>query len=139
MAPSALARMMETRRDLSTRPLVVIVDDDDAVRDSLQFALQIEGFTVRTYSSPWTVLKEGLVPDCGCLVVDQSMPEITGLDLIARLREQNMLAPAILITSHLSATVRERAASAGVPIVEKPLLGSTLSDRIRQSLAQQSA
>lgn len=133
-----MAGMMEKHRDFSTRPsVVIIVDDDVAVRDSLQFLLQIEGSTVRTYPGAWDLLIESSILDYGCLVVDQNLSEMTGLDLIARLREHKVSAPAILITSHPSAAVSERAASASIPIVEKPLLGSALSDRIRQFPAQQ--
>jgi FixJ family two-component response regulator len=66
------------------------------------------------------------------------MPEITGLDLIATLRDLRISAPAILITSHPNASVRKRAAEANVSIVEKPLLGNALVDRIRASLVPNS-
>lgn len=111
---------------------VVIVDDDDAVRDSLKFSLEIEGFAVRTYAQPQQLLSEADMPACDCLVVDQNMPGMSGLDLIDRLRSRKFLAPAILITSHPHSDVRARAASAGVAIVEKPLLSGVLLDSIRQ-------
>jgi FixJ family two-component response regulator len=114
--------------------VVVVIDDDAAVRDALQFSLQIEGFAVRTYPGAWDLLIEGRMADCGCLVVDQHMAEMNGLELIERLRSHQVSAPAILITSHPNAMLRDRAAKAGVPIVEKPLLGSALVDHIRQSL-----
>jgi two-component system, LuxR family, response regulator FixJ len=72
---------------------------------------------------------------CDCLVVDQNMPEPKGLDLIALLRARQFNGPAILITSHPSPSLRERAAKARVPIVEKPLLGNTLLDKIRDLTA----
>jgi FixJ family two-component response regulator len=56
-----------------------------------------------------------------------------GLDLLAELRQRNITAPAVLITSHPSRSTRERAARDGVPIVEKPLLGNMLSDSIRDA------
>ena len=56
---------------------------------------------------------------------------LAGLDLIALLRAREFNAPAILITSHPSASLRDRAAEARVPIVEKPLLGNALLDKIR--------
>jgi FixJ family two-component response regulator len=59
------------------------------------------------------------------------MPSMNGLDLISRLRARDVEAPAILMTSHPTATVRERAAKAGIRIVEKPFVGNALIDVIR--------
>lgn len=119
----------------AARPVVIVVDDDPAVRNSLKFSLEIEGFLVRTYANGAELLNAHYVPDCNCLVVDQRMPELSGLDLIARLRDRGILAPAILMTGHPNAVLSERASKAGVPIVEKPLLGNGLTDRIRDACA----
>jgi FixJ family two-component response regulator len=117
-------------------PLVIVVDDDQAVRNSLEFSLAIEGFAVRSYAEGRDLLEDSReVPGAGCLVVDQNMPGMTGLDLISTLRERAVAAPAILITSHPTAAVRQRAAQAGVRIVEKPLLGNALIDVIRDLCA----
>jgi FixJ family two-component response regulator len=67
-------------------------------------------------------------------VVDQKMPGMSGLELIGKLREHNIAAPAILIISQPSAALSMRAATARVPIVEKPLLGNALLDRIQEAL-----
>jgi len=115
--------------------LIVIVDDDEAVRDSLRFSLIVEGFAVRTFAGGQQLLSESPLPAGDCFVVDQNMPDMDGLDLIAELRTRNLTAPAILITSHPNAAVREQAAAAGVPIVEKPLLDFALMDSVRRSLA----
>jgi two-component system, LuxR family, response regulator FixJ len=110
--------------------VVIVIDDDLAVRNSLKFSLEIEGFTVRSYATGAELLGAGDLALCNCLVVDQNMPGMNGLDLIARLRARQLAAPAILITSHPSLSLRERAQAAGVPIVEKPLLGNALIDKI---------
>lgn len=111
--------------------VVIVIDDDFAVRNSLKFALQIEGLTVRSYATGAELLSAGDLALCNCLVVDQNMPGMNGLDLITLLRARHFAAPAILITSHPSSSLRERAQGAGVPIVEKPLLGNALLDKIR--------
>jgi FixJ family two-component response regulator len=116
------------------RFVVIIVEDDPAVRNSLKFSLEIEGFDVRTYASGPDLLDAPDAYGASCLVVDQKMPEMMGLDLIAALRDRRISAPAILITSHPNALLRKRAAAANVSIVEKPLLGDALVDRIRASL-----
>jgi FixJ family two-component response regulator len=113
------------------RFVVVVIDDDPGVRNSLEFSLEIEGFAVRTYANGAELLKTEDLAHCSCFVVDQSMPGINGLDLIASLRARQLSAPAILITSHPGPPLRARAQAAGVPIVEKPLLGNVLLDKIR--------
>jgi two-component system response regulator FixJ len=116
--------------------VVVIIDDDPAVRGSLKFLLEIEGFLVHAYGSAAESLNERDLSICGCLVVDQRMPGMAGLDLITVLRDRHIFAPAILITSYPNAAEIKRAARSEIPIVEKPLLGNALIDRIREACAQ---
>jgi len=115
--------------------LVLVIDDDPAVRNSLKFSLEVEGFTVRDYSSANELLRESEIVDAGCLVIDYHLPEMNGLEVLNRLRQRRVAVPAILITSHPSAFVRRRAAEAGVAIVEKPLLGNALVEGIRNAFA----
>ena len=115
--------------------LVIVIDDDPAVCNSLKFSLEVEGFTVRDYSSAHELLREPELADAGCLVIDYHLPEMNGLEVLDRLRARRVAAPAILITSHPSAAVRQRAAEAGVRIVEKPLLGNALVEGIRNAFA----
>jgi two-component system response regulator FixJ len=114
------------------RPLVIVVDDDVAVRNSLKFSLEVEGFAVRVYSGGIELLNDAELPRGGCLVIDQNMPEMNGLDLIAQLRSRAVAVPAILVTTYPTAALRTRAAKVGVAIVEKPFLGTILVDRIRE-------
>jgi two-component system response regulator FixJ len=115
--------------------LVVVVDDDASIRDSLKVLLELEGFAVSVYSGGVELLEATELPGCACFVIDQDMPGIKGLDLVACLRDRRIAAPMILITSLPSKTVSARAADAGVPIVEKPLLGNDLLDNIRAAVA----
>lgn len=118
-------------REFMARSLVVvIVDDDLAVRNSLKFSLEIEGLTVHSYATGPEALNADDLDRCDCFVIDQKMPGMDGLDLIATLRDRCVCAPAILITSYPSLSLRERAAKARIPIVEKPLLGNVLVDKI---------
>lgn len=114
--------------------LVIVVDDDHAVRKALQFSLETEGFTVRAFADGSALLRESELDKCGCFIIDQNMPGMNGLDLIDRLRDRKILAPAILITTGPSQVLRERAVGAGVCIVEKPLLGNILLDEICNAL-----
>ena len=128
------ANVMAEHSELAAHALLVaVVDDDSAVCNSLKFALELEGFRVRTYADGTEFLASH---DCGafnCLVIDQRMPQMSGMELIARLRDREVRTPAILIISHPNATLSARAAAAGVPIVEKPLLGNVLVERIREA------
>ena len=104
------------------RRLVGVVDDDEAVRDSLGFLLETAGLNVVTYSSAAQFLSEATLDDLACLVVDQHMPELTGLQLIARLRGQGVTLPIALITGSPSADLVRRARELGVAgVLEKPL------------------
>ncbi len=114
-------------------PVVVVVDDDPAVCGSLKFSLELEGFSVRTFRNGAELLREGDLHDCQCFVIDQRMPGMSGMDLIASLRERNVGTPAILVISQPSDALSARAAKAAVPIVEKPLLSNMLVERIREA------
>jgi len=113
--------------------LVAIVDDDAAVCSSLKFSLELEGFRARTFANGAEFLAVGDFGAFNCLVVDQRMPGMSGMELIARLRDRKVCTPAILIISHPNAALSARAAAAGVPIVEKPLLGNVLVEKIREA------
>ena len=115
------------------RPVVAVVDDDPAVCGSLKFALELEGFAVRTYHSGAELLGAGDVADCNCFVIDQRMPGMTGMELVEALRARQVLTPVILIISHPNAALSARAQKAAIPIVEKPLLGNALVERIREA------
>jgi len=123
---------MAHQNELSSKGLIVIViGDDPAVRNSLKFWLEVEGLTVRSYASGAELLAAGDLTRCDCLVIDENFPAISGLNLIAQLRDRDFSAPAILVTSQSSLSLRNQADKAGVPIVEKPLLGNGLLETIR--------
>jgi two-component system response regulator FixJ len=107
---------------------VAIVDDDPAVLDSLKFLLEIAGHDVATYASAATFLDDDAVQPT-CLIVDQHMPGLTGLELIARLRKIGATVPVLLITGSSSLAIAARAADLGVErVLEKPPAESDLLD-----------
>jgi FixJ family two-component response regulator len=121
----AVARLLE-RRAVSNGTLddragaVAIVDDDPAVRDSLKFLLEVAGHTVAVYDSAAQFLADsGSSP--ACLIVDQHMPDMTGLELAARMRSERSPMPMMLITGAPSPAISARAAQLGVErVLEKP-------------------
>jgi FixJ family two-component response regulator len=112
-------------------PIVAVVDDDAAVRNSLKFSLEIEGFAVRTYASGEELLGSPGLSSCQCVIVDQDMPRMTGLELVAALRRQGVKVPALLISGRLTPAVTRQASDAGIPAIEKPFLGNALIESIR--------
>ncbi|HEY7581628.1 MAG TPA: response regulator [Acetobacteraceae bacterium] len=114
--------------------LVAVVDDDDAVRESLRFLLDIAGYRIATYASAAQFLQEAPLDGLACLVVDQHMPDLTGLQLIARLRGQGVRLPVALITGSPSADMLRLATELGVArVLEKPLHDERLLEFIANS------
>lgn len=124
---------MDQRLELRP-PVVCVVDDDDAVRRALEFALDLEGFAVETYESGEALLLRTQPAPPACLVIDERLPGVSGFETLRQLRARHLSVPAILITSHPKPAFREAAAAAGVPILEKPLLGDALAAAIRDAM-----
>jgi len=118
--------------------ILILVDDDVAVLSALKFAFEVEGFDVRAYANGESLLSAVDIPDAGCLVLDYKLPGLNGLQLLRRLRRRGVTLPAVLITTPEPIVVAQ-AASANVPIVEKPLLTSALLDTVRGLLEAQSS
>ena len=114
--------------------LVAVVDDDDAARDSLRFLLEIAGYSVASYGSAAQFLHEAPIGELVCLVVDQHMPDQTGLQLVARLRAQGVSLPVALITGSPSADLIRLARELSVAkVMEKPLDDDVLLDFIEHA------
>lgn len=126
--------MPEPSSPLSDRPLVVIADDDAALCAALEFSLEAEGYAVETCGSGEALLLKDLPLARACLVIDERLPGVTGLDALAQLRRRGVRLPAFVITSNPGPVTRANADALGAPIVEKPLLGDALLDRIRSVL-----
>ena len=91
---------------------------------------------MRGYERPGALLAEAEVPGCDCLIIDYNLPGTDGLTALDNLRNRGVRAPAILIASMATNALRARAAAAKVPIIEKPLLGNTLLDAVRNAIAR---
>ncbi len=100
---------------------VAIVDDDEAVLESFQFLLEMAGFPVAAYPSAQAFLDASQTSP-RCLIVDQHMPAMTGLELAAKLRSDGVDVPVMLVTSALSPAIIAKAREIGVRgVLEKPL------------------
>lgn len=117
------------------RPAVFLVDDDPAVAHAVQFFFDLEGLDVRSFRDAESLLASGSLPKKGCLILDYHLPGVDGLELLDRLRANDVRMPAVLITTNPRPHLRARAAAAGVPIIEKPLLTDALLTAVRSALA----
>ncbi|RME65956.1 MAG: response regulator [Alphaproteobacteria bacterium] len=105
-----------------------MIDDDAAVRHALRFALETEGYDVLTHDSAAAFLAVPAPSTRACLLIDQHMPGMSGLELAAALRAGGSTLPIVLMTASPTAQLRQGALLTGVcEIVEKPLLGNALS------------
>jgi two-component system response regulator FixJ len=109
------------------RSVVAIVDDDEAVRESLRFLLDVAGYDVVAFESAADYLAHIFRQPASCLVVDQHMPQTSGLELLAVLRQRGTQLPTALITGSLSPDIVRQATALGVTrVLEKPLGGDAL-------------
>jgi len=106
---------------------VIVVDDDDSVRDSLAFLLETVGYAVDGFASPLQCLVAMQPGLRACLIVDQHMPEMTGLEFLAELQRRGFYLPTVLITGSPSPDLVQRASALDVHMVmPKPLLEDDL-------------
>ncbi|RIA46368.1 response regulator receiver domain-containing protein [Hephaestia caeni] len=108
------------------RPRVLLVEDDSAVRRSIQLILQARGYDVRAFSSGALALADPSATEAACLVTDYRMVGMSGLDLLRGLRAAGWWRPAILITAHRNDTIEDLAGTLFDEILEKPLLDRRL-------------
>jgi len=115
---------------------IYIVDDDEAVTDSLHSLLETFGFKVQSYGSGSGFLADERHRAAGCLLIDQHMPGASGLDVVDNLRKEGVQIPTILISGRLDASTRERATRLGVrELLDKPVAACRLIQAIRTTLA----
>ncbi len=120
---------------MARKGLVHIVDDDDAMRDSLAAVLEETGFEVRTYSHAEEFMALGGTIQSGCVVSDVRMPGMDGLTLLRRLRGERSALPVVLITGHGDVPLAVAAMKAGaVDFLEKPFDTEQLLDVIQAAL-----
>lgn len=107
--------------------IVVVVEDDEGMREAIESLLDIAGFTTVVYESAEALLAGGEVKDALCVISDLKLPAMSGLELVARLRTCGRWPPVILITAHDGPEVRGEAERAGVAaFLAKPFSGSAL-------------
>ncbi len=116
-------------------PVIYVIDDDEAVRHSLEFLLKTAGIQVRSFESAKSFLDILPQVNSGCVITDVRMPDITGIDLLHRLRKTNPDLPVIVITGHGDITLAVEAMKIGaVDFLEKPFDDDQLIGAVRSAL-----
>jgi two-component system, LuxR family, response regulator FixJ len=119
------------------RHLIFVVEDDQAVRDALQFALRLEGFCVHAHDGGAALLADPSLDQASCIILDDRMRPMDGFALLNSLGNLNAALPAIMLTSHATPTVKAQADAAGVRrLLEKPLLYDALVADLRNILSE---
>lgn len=120
--------------------VVHIVDDEEAVRNSLAFLLTSAGFAVRVHQSATDFLAVAPEVTNGCLVTDLRMPDIDGIELLKRLRAADAMLPAIMVTGHGDIQMAVEAMKNGaIDFIEKPFSDEVLIESITRAVERAAA
>jgi FixJ family two-component response regulator len=119
-----------------TSKLIAIIDDDEAMQDSVRDLLEAAGLAARCFGSADEFLKSDLHGKAACLIVDIRMPKMSGLELQAKLKEEEECdVPIIFITAHGDTRMRIQAMRRGaVEFLSKPFDHNVLLKRVRAAL-----
>ncbi|MFI4950602.1 MAG: response regulator FixJ [Caulobacterales bacterium] len=121
-----------------TEPTIHVIDDDQGVRDSLDYMLEAASMSVKTYGSADDFLAQLDSLDRGCIVTDVRMPGLNGLELIRILAKRGAPHPVIVITGHGDVAMAVEAMRAGAfDFLEKPFEDQALLGSIRLALAKE--
>ncbi|MCU0834211.1 MAG: response regulator transcription factor [Chromatiaceae bacterium] len=121
---------------MTGEPVVFVVDDDEAMRNSLKWLIESTGMPVRTYGSADEFLANYYPGRAGCLLLDVRMPGMSGLELQGHLARHSIRLPVIIITGHGDVGMAVRAMKSGaVDFIEKPFDDEALLNSIRNALA----
>ena len=117
--------------------VVHVIDDDDALRDSLSFLLKTAKLDVHAYESATAFLNALPTTSAGCVVTDVRMPDLSGLDLLRKLRERGVSMPVIVMTGHGDVPLAVEAMKLGaVDFFEKPFDDEVLLAAVRTALGK---
>lgn len=122
---------------MTTKGNVYVIDDDEAMRDSLNFLLDSSGFTVRLFENAQGFLDALPTLPFGCVVSDVRMPGIDGIELLKRLKAQNTPFPILIMTGHGDVPLAVEAMKLGaVDFLEKPFEDDRLTAMIDMAIRQ---
>ena len=118
--------------------MVYVIDDDDAVRESMRAVLESFEIDVSDYPSARDFLERVAAPTNGCMLLDLHMPGMSGLELLEVMRQRGWDLPVIAMTGRTDDLLKERTLRAGVVVLlDKPVGESTLMQALRASLCRE--
>jgi len=118
-------------------PVVHVIDDDEAIRESLAFLLESAQLDVKTYESANAFLETLSREAHGCVVTDIRMPGVSGIELLRQLKTMGVALPVIVITGHADVPLAVEAMKSGaVDFIEKPFDDDAFLSTIRSALRQ---
>lgn len=119
------------------KPIIFVVDDDNAVRKSLALSLQERGFRVESFASGKAFLDAFEIGRHGCVLLDAMMPQTSGLELQDELRRRDSMIPIIFLTAHGDIPMSVQAMRSGAfDFLEKPCEINLLLERVAEALAE---
>ena len=132
---STMIKQSRLKKKRTSTPLVVIVDDDESIRDSLQSLTRSVGLRAEVFPSAEELLGSELLRETDCLILDVKMEGMSGIELQQRLNEMGSKIPIIFITAHYNERLRMEALKAGaVEFLGKPFSEEALLDSIDLAL-----
>ena len=136
MLQSQGGNQLRADRVRETSKLIAIIDDDEAMQDSLRDLMEAAGLVARCFGSAEEFLESGLHRQASCLITDILMPKMSGLELQARLKDEECDIPIIFISAYGDAGMRIEAMREGaVEFLAKPFDHQLLLKAVRVALA----
>ncbi len=129
---------MDASDTTSTEPdkrLIVIVESDEAIRNSMAFLLEADDYRVRAFGKGEALLLDPPPFSADAFVIGHQLVDMPGARLLKQLRDAGARAPALFVASAPSAMTRRAAAALGAAILQKPLLGNALRQALQGCLA----
>lgn len=125
---------------MTEKSVIHVIDDDEAVRQSLAFLLATAGHEVETHPSARAFIEAGLPaadPSAACIITDVRMPDMTGIDLLTVLKERGSSVPVIVVTGHGDVPLAVEAMKLGAAdFLEKPFDDVAILDTVKAALAR---
>lgn len=118
---------------------VFVIDDDDVVRESLKALLEARRYEVHDFSSGVEFLRRRVGAKADCMVMDVHMPQMTGIEVVKRLRQAGDLTPIVLVTGTGTTAASIEAEALDVPLLQKPVPPAVIIGAIEQAVRRKGA
>jgi len=133
----SLEFLVAGRESPNRKPVVYVIDDDEAVLGSMRFLLTVQGFDAKTYSTAEAFLESVAPGETGVVVTDVRLPGLNGVELIEGMKKRGLNLPVVVITAYADVALAVSAMKQGaVDLLEKPFEPSALIDTLRQAFTR---